>query len=74
LATPKSITFGTGRPSCDATRMLDGLRSRWTIPFWWACCTARQTVTPSSSRSRGGSRAWSQYSVIGSPETSSMAK
>ena len=26
------------------------------IPFWWACCTARQTGTNSSSRSRIGSR------------------
>ena len=23
------------------------------IPFWWACCTAWQTCTNSSSRSRG---------------------
>ena len=31
--------------SCRArrTRTLDGLRSRWMIPFWWACCTAWQT-------------------------------
>ncbi len=28
LATPKSITFGTGLPSYDPTRMLDGLMSR----------------------------------------------
>ena len=23
--------------------MFEGFRSRWMIPFWWACCTARQT-------------------------------
>ena len=28
LAMPKSITFGTGRPSISVTRMFDGLRSR----------------------------------------------
>ena len=43
LATPKSITLGTGLPSCIATRMFVGFRSRWMIPFWWACCTAAQT-------------------------------
>ena len=31
----------------------DGLMSRWMIPFWWACCTAWQTGTNSSSRCRG---------------------
>ena len=36
--------------------MFDGFRSRWTMPFWWACCTAWQTGTNSSSRSRGDSR------------------
>ena len=44
------------------------------IPFWWACCTAWQTGTNSSSRSRGVSRCSSQYSVIGTPLTSSMTK
>ena len=33
LATPKSITFGTGLPSMIVTRMLAGFRSRWTMPF-----------------------------------------
>ena len=28
LAMPKSITFGTGTPSCSVTRMFDGLMSR----------------------------------------------
>ena len=51
LAMPKSITLGTGTPSMSVTRMFDGLRSRWMIPFWWACCTAWQTRTNSSSRS-----------------------
>ena len=31
------------------------------IPFWWACCTAWQTGTNSSSRSRGVRRLSSQY-------------
>ena len=37
LATPKSITFGTGRSSTIVTNTFDGLISRWMIPFWWAC-------------------------------------
>ena len=42
------------RPSSySATRTLDGLMSRWMIPFWWACWTAWQTGTNSSSRSSG---------------------
>ena len=45
LAIPKSITLGTGSPSCIVTRILEGLRSRWMIPFWCACCTAWQTCT-----------------------------
>ena len=40
LAMPKSITLGTGAPSCNVTRMFDGLMSRWMIPFWWACWIA----------------------------------
>ena len=35
------------------------------IPFWWACCTAWQTGTNSSSRCRGVRWFWSQNSVIG---------
>ena len=53
LATPKSITLGTGLASIIVTRMLAGLRSRWTMPFWCACCTAWQTGTKSSRRSLG---------------------
>ena len=60
LATPKSITLGVGRPSTSVTSTLPGLRSRWMIPFWWACCTAWQTATNSSSRARTGSRCRSQ--------------
>jgi hypothetical protein len=37
LAMPKSITFGTGRPSYSAMRTLDGLMSRWMTPFMCAC-------------------------------------
>ena len=74
LATPKSMTLGVGRPSTSVTITLLGLRSRWMIPFWWACCTAWQTATNNSRRARTGSRRRSQYSVIGSPLTSSMTK
>ena len=42
---PKSMILGTGTPSCSVTRILDGLMSRWMMPFWWACCTAWQTGT-----------------------------
>ena len=37
FATPKSITFGIGRSSRTVTRTFEGFRSRWMIPFWWAC-------------------------------------
>jgi hypothetical protein len=50
LATPKSMTFTTARSSCNVTRTLDGLMSRWIIPFWCACCTAWQTSTIIPSR------------------------
>ena len=43
LATPKSITLGTGLSSYIVTRTLDGLMSRWMMPFWWACWIAWQT-------------------------------
>ena len=33
FATPKSMTFGTGTPSCIVIMMFDGLRSRWMMPF-----------------------------------------
>ena len=39
------------RRAC-VTRTFEGFRSRWMIPFWCACCTAWQTCTNSSSRSR----------------------
>ena len=68
------MTLGVGRPSTSVTSTLPGLRSRWMIPFWWACCTAWQTATNNSSRARTGSRWRSQYSVIGTPLTSSMTK
>ena len=67
LATPKSITFGVGRPSTSVTSTLPGFRSRWMIPFWWACCTAWHTATNSSSRASTDSRCASQYSVSGTP-------
>ena len=37
---PKSITFGTGMPSCSITSTFDGLRSRCMIPLWCACWIA----------------------------------
>src|SRR5438094_917267 len=39
------------------------------MPFWWACCTAWQTLTNSPSRSLGVSRCSSQYCVSGTPLT-----
>ncbi len=74
LAMPKSITFGTGFPSCSITSTLDGFRSRWITPFWWACCTAWQTSMNRASRSRVESLCVSQYSVMGTPFTSSITK
>ncbi len=56
LAMPKSITFGTGRPSATVTRTFAGFRSRWMTPFEWACWTARQTSATSATRSAGVSR------------------
>ena len=53
---------------------LDGLMSRWMMPFWWACWIAWQTGTNSSSRWRGVRWLSSQYLVIGTPLTSSMTK
>ena len=44
------------------------------MPFWWACWTAWQTGTNSSSRCRGVRWCSSQYWVIGTPLTSSMTK
>ena len=74
LATPKSMIFGTGRPSSTATRMLDGLMSRWITPFWWACCTPPHTWTKTSNLSRVLNRWASQYSVSGTPLTNSITK
>jgi hypothetical protein len=71
---PKSITLGTGLPSNSVTRMLVGLRSRWMIPFWCACCTAWHTGMNSSSRWRVVSLLSSQYFVSGTPGTNSIAK
>jgi hypothetical protein len=53
LATPKSITFTIGVVSCREISTFVGLRSRWMMAFWWACCTAWQTETNNASRCRG---------------------
>src|SRR5262249_14353157 len=42
LARPKSLILGA--PSL-VSRMLAGLRSRCTMPCWWAACTARAAVS-----------------------------
>src|SRR5438445_483484 len=40
---------------------LDGLMSRWMIPFWWACWIAWQTGTNNSSRSRALGGTWHSH-------------
>ena len=55
--------WAPARRRASVTRTFDGLRSRWMIPFWWACCTAWQTWTNSSSRSAIGRR--SLVAVVG---------
>ena len=47
---PMGDELGIGRSSRMVTMMFDGFRSRWMIPFWCACWTARQTSMNSSSR------------------------
>ena len=48
--------------------------SRWMMPFWCACWIAWQTCTKSASRAGMASCCLSQYSVIGTPSTNSIAK
>ena len=48
LATPKSSTLSFEVPWACATKMFDGLRSRWTTP--WVCAKAIASATGSSSR------------------------
>ena len=74
LAMPKSITLGTGAPSCSVTSTFDGFRSRWITPFWCACWTARQTARNNASRSLVVIRLRSQYWVIGAPSMYSITK
>ena len=40
LATPKSMILGIALSPSVETRILDGLMSRWIMPFWCAWCTA----------------------------------
>ena len=51
--------LGHRAPSWLSTRMFEGLRSRWMIPFWWACCTAEQI--------------WRKASAVPEPEPFSVA-
>ena len=74
FAMPKSITLGTGVPSCSVTSTFDGFRSRWITPFWCACWTARQTARNNASRSLVVIRLRSQYWVIGAPSMYSITK
>ena len=74
FAMPKSITLGTGVPSCSVTSTFDGFRSRWITPFWCACWTARQTARNNASRSLVVIRLRSQYCVIGAPSMYSITK
>ncbi len=74
FAMPKSITLGTGVPSCSVTSTFDGFRSRWIAPFWCACWTARQIARNNASRSLVVKRLRSQYSVIGAPSMYSITK
>ena len=74
FAMPKSITLGTGAPSCSVTSTFDGFRSRWITPFWCACWTARQTARNNASRSLVVIRLRSQYWVMGAPSMYSITK
>ena len=74
FAMPKSITLGTGAPSCSITSTFDGFRSRWITPFWCACWTARQTARNNASRSLVVIRLRSQYWVMGAPSMYSITK
>ena len=42
-----------GVPSA-VSRMLAGLRSRWTMPLWWAAWTASASVATSAAAWRAG--------------------
>ncbi len=74
LAIPKSMILGIALPSARVTRMLEGFRSRWMTPLWWACWTPSQTMVKSASRSRSDRRWSSQWRSMGTPGTYSMAK
>jgi hypothetical protein len=74
LATPKSMILMTAFSPEYATRMFEGLRSRWITPFWCACWTASHTSMNSPMRSSIDRRLRSQCLVIGAPWTYSMTK
>ncbi len=72
---PKSITLGTGSPSCSVTSTFDGLMSRWMIALLVGVldglADVDEQLQPLLGRDAG---CWSQYSVIGTPLTSSITK
>ena len=75
LATPKSITLGTGRPSCSVDQDVGGLEVAVDDPLLVGVLhrlADRRRTAPAARGGRGG--AASQYSVIGMPLTSSMTK
>ena len=74
LAIPKSMILGPGFPSTSVIRMFEGLRSRCTIAFWWACWTPSQTLIINSMRSRTLRCFCLQYVVMGRPDTYSITK
>jgi hypothetical protein len=50
MAMPKSMMIGAASPSTSRTSTLDGLRSRWMMPFWCACWTPWQMRSNSTMR------------------------
>src|SRR5438270_11352800 len=57
-----------------ASKILDGLRSRWMIPCWWATWTARASISTSRAASAGGGSFWLMRSASVPPLTYSIAK
>ncbi len=70
-AKPKSEILGV--PS-TASRMLAGFKSRWTMPFACAACTAPVRAATSSAASRVGSGVPASFSARVPPSTNSIVK